>query len=650
MFNKKTVDNISVSGKRVLVRCDFNVPMKDGAISDETRIITALRTIKKLIEDGGKVILCSHLKKPKGPDPTATLAPIAERLSVYLETDVKFLDDDNVVSDAVRAEVSKMKDGDVILLQNTRFRHEETKNGESFSKDLASICDIYVNDAFGTAHRKHCSTAGVTEFIKETAVGYLIEKEIKYLSRVVNNPISPVAAILGGAKVSDKINVINNLLEKVDILIIGGGMAFTFLKAQGYEIGNSIIEEEKIDFAKQMIEKAEEKGVKFLLPVDIVAAKEFKNDTEFKNVDIDAIPADYLGLDIGEKTQELFADVLKDAETIVWNGPMGVFEMPNFAKGTMAVARALAGSTATTVVGGGDSAAALTKIGLASKISHVSTGGGASLEFLEGTALPGIMVIGDKVTRKRVVAANWKMNMTPPEAVQFIHSIKGLLNYEDNEVIFCVPAMSITAAVKAVSDTDISVGAQNMHFLDSGAYTGEISADMILDAGAKYVILGHSERREYPGETNDVVNKKVLKAIEKGLIPIVCIGEKLEQREQGVTIELIRLQTKVAFQNVTAEQAKNVIIAYEPVWAIGTGKTATTEQAEEVCSAIRRVIREMYGANTSDAIRILYGGSVNGGNANELFSMRNIDGGLVGGAGIKPEFEQIVNCESRKEG
>jgi len=644
MQKKKTVDNISVFGKRVLVRCDFNVPMKDGVISDETRIITALRTIKKLMDDGGKVILCSHLKKPKGPDPSVTLAPIAERLSVYLETQVKFLDDDMVVSDAVRAEVAKMKNGDVILLQNTRFRPEETKNGEAFSKDLASICDIYVNDAFGSAHRKHCSTAGVTEYIKETAIGYLIEKEVKYLGRAVNDPVSPVAAILGGAKVSDKINVINNLLEKVDILIIGGGMAFTFLKAQGYEIGKSLVEEEKLDFAKQMIDKAKEKGIKFLLPVDVVVAKEFKNDTEFKTVDIDAIPADFMGLDIGEKTQELFSKALDDAETIVWNGPMGVFEMSNFAKGTMEIARTLAGSTATTVVGGGDSVAALTKIGLASKITHVSTGGGASLEFLEGTVLPGIDVIEYKIMRTRVVAANWKMNKTPLEAVEFINSIKDSLNYKDNEVVFCVPAMSITAAVSALKGTDIAVGGQNMHFLDSGAYTGEISADMILDAGAKYVILGHSERREYPGETNDIVNQKVLKAIEKGLIPIVCIGEKLEQREQGVTIELIRLQTKVAFMGVTAEQAKDVIIAYEPIWAIGTGKTATSEQAEEVCTAIRKVIREMYGANTSDAIRILYGGSVNASNASELFSMPNIDGGLVGGAGIKPEFKEIVNC------
>ena len=644
MLNKKTVDNISVAGKRVLVRCDFNVPMKDGAISDETRIITALRTIKKLMEDGGRVILCSHLKKPKGPDPTATLEPIAERLSLYLETDVKFLDDDNVVSDAVRAEVSKMKNGDVILLQNTRFRPEETKNGESFSKDLASLCDIYVNDAFGTAHRKHCSTAGVTEFVKETTVGYLIEKEIKYLGRVVNNPVSPFAAILGGAKVSDKINVINKLLDKVDILLIGGGMAFTFLKAQGYEVGNSIVEEEKIDFAKQMIEKAEAKGVKLLLPVDIIAAKEFKNETEFMAVDANAIPADFMGLDIGEKTQELFIDALKDAETIVWNGPMGVFEMPNFAKGTMAVAKALAGSPATTIIGGGDSAAALTKLGLASKITHVSTGGGASLEFLEGASLPGIESIEDKVTRKRIVAANWKMNKTPLEATEFINSIKDQLKCEDTEVVFCVPAMSILAAVRALRGVNIAIGAQNMHYLDSGAFTGEISADMILDAGAKYVILGHSERREYPGETNDVVNKKVLTAIAKGLIPIICIGEKLEQREQGVTIELVRLQTKVAFQGVTAEQAKNVIIAYEPVWAIGTGRTATTEQAEEVCYAIRRVIREMYGANTSDAIRIQYGGSVNASNAAELFSMPNIDGGLVGGAGLTPEFVEIVNC------
>lgn len=397
MLNKKTVDDLHVKGKNVLVRCDFNVPLKDGVITDENRITAALPTIKKLINDGGRVILCSHMGKPKGVvKKELSLKPVAERLSVLLGKEVKFAADDTVVGENAKKAAAEMKDGDVILLENTRFRAEETKNEDNFSKELASLADIYVDDAFGSSHRAHCSTEGVTKFVKESAVGYLMEKEIEYLGNAVNNPVRPFAAILGGAKVKDKINVINNLLEKVDILIIGGGMAYTFLKAKGYEIGKSLLDEENIEFAKEMMKKAEEKKVQFLLPVDTVIVKEFDNDAESKIVDSDAIPAQWEGVDIGPKTRELFAEALKNAKTVVWNGPMGVFEMPNFAKGTVAVAQALADIDATTIIGGGDSAAAVNQLGFGSKMSHISTGGGASLEFLEGKELPGVAAVDDK--------------------------------------------------------------------------------------------------------------------------------------------------------------------------------------------------------------------------------------------------------------
>ena len=397
MLNKKTVDDLHVKGKNVLVRCDFNVPLKDGVITDENRITAALPTIKKLINDGGRVILCSHMGKPKGVvKKELSLKPVAERLSVLLGKEVKFAADDTVVGENAKKAAAEMKDGDVILLENTRFRAEETKNEDNFSKELASLADIYVDDAFGSSHRAHCSTEGVTKFVKESAVGYLMEKEIEYLGNAVNNPVRPFAAILGGAKVKDKINVINNLLEKVDILIIGGGMAYTFLKAKGYEIGKSLLDEENIEFAKEMMKKAEEKKVQFLLPVDTVIVKEFDNDAESKIVDSDAIPAQWEGVDIGPKTRELFAEALKNAKTVVWNGPMGVFEMPNFAKGTVAVAQALADIDATTIIGGGDSAAAVNQLGFADKMSHISTGGGASLEFLEGKSLPGVAAADDK--------------------------------------------------------------------------------------------------------------------------------------------------------------------------------------------------------------------------------------------------------------
>ena len=390
-FNKKTIEDIAVQGKKVLVRCDFNVPLKDGVITDENRLNGALPTIQYLVNNGAKVILCSHL----GKDASKSLAPVAKRLSEMLNKEVVFARDEEVVGANARAAVEAMKDGDVVLLENTRCRKEETKNVEEFSKELASLADIFVNDAFGTAHRAHCSTVGVTEFLDTAVCGYLIQKELKFLGEAVNNPVRPFVAILGGAKVSDKIAVINNLLEKVDTLIIGGGMAYTFLKAQGYEVGSSLVEADRLDYAKEMIEKAAQKGVKFLLPVDHRVATEFK-DVEPVITEDQNIPAGSMGLDIGPKTETLYADAIKDAKTVIWNGPMGVFEFENFNKGTIAVAKAMADADATTVIGGGDSAAAVNILGFGDKMTHISTGGGASLEFLEGKALPGIEALNNK--------------------------------------------------------------------------------------------------------------------------------------------------------------------------------------------------------------------------------------------------------------
>ncbi len=396
MLSKKTVEDLQVSGKKVLVRCDFNVPIVEGKITDENRIVAALPTIKKLLENNAKVILCSHLGKPKEPSEDKSLKLVADRLNELLDVKVTFAQDNNVVSDNVRSIVDSMNNGEIVVLENTRFRKEETKNGEEFSKELATLCDVYVNDAFGSCHRAHCSTVGVTKFVDESAVGYLMEKEIKFLGNAVNAPVRPFVAILGGSKVSDKINVINNLLDKVDTLIIGGGMAFTFSKAQGYEVGTSLLEEDKVEYAKEMIEKAKTKGVKLLLQTDVVVAPEFKKDAPFKTVKVSEIPADHMGLDIGEETSKIFAEAIKEAKTVVWNGPMGVFEFENFAKGTIAVAKALAETEATSIIGGGDSAAAVNILGFGDKMSHISTGGGASLEYLEGKALPGIEAADDK--------------------------------------------------------------------------------------------------------------------------------------------------------------------------------------------------------------------------------------------------------------
>ncbi len=642
-MRQKTVEDIEVKGKKVLVRCDFNVPMDDaGNITNENRINGALPTIKYLIEHGAKVILCSHMGRPKGEfNMKYSLRPVAKRLSELLGKEV-VMADDVIGESAVRA-TQAMADGDVVMLENVRFHAEETKNDPEFAKKLASLADIFVNDAFGTAHRAHASTAGVADYLPAVA-GFLIQKEIEIMGGALENAKHPFVAILGGAKVKDKIGVINNLLNKVDTIIIGGGMAYTFCKAEGGQIGDSLCDDERLEYTKEVMQLAKEKGVKILLPTDNVIADAYSNDANISMSSTHQIPDGWEGLDIGPKSIEAFTDEIKNAKTIIWNGPMGVFEMSNFAKGTIAVAKAVAEADAVTIIGGGDSAAAVETLGFGDKMTHISTGGGASLEFLEGKELPGIACLMTKDCRKKVIAGNWKMNKTPSETKALIAELAPLVANAKDAVIVCPTAACLAAAVEAAKGTNIKVGAQNMYFEDSGAFTGEISADMLLDLGVEYVILGHSERRQYFAETDETVNKKVLKAYEKGLIPIICVGESLEQREQGITNDLVRMQTKIALKDVTAEQAKKAIIAYEPIWAIGTGKTATTAQAEEVCKAIRDCVKEIYSADVADEITIQYGGSVKASNAAELFAEADIDGGLVGGASLKAdEFKCIVN-------
>jgi triosephosphate isomerase len=642
ILSKKTVEDIDVRGKKVIVRVDFNVPLDDnGNITDEKRIIGALPTIQYLIDHGAKTILVSHLGRPKGEfNEKYSMKPVALRLGELLGKEIILAKD--VIGQDAKEKAAALKSGEVMMLENVRFHKEEEKNAAAFAKELASLAEIYVNDAFGTAHRAHASTAGIADYLPAVC-GYLIKKEIEFMGKALSRPERPFVAILGGAKVSDKIQVIENLLDKVDTLIIGGGMAYTFLKAKGYKIGDSICEDDKVDLAKKLIDKAESKGVNLMLPTESVVAREFKNDTEYKHVPSNDMPDGWMGMDIGSLTIENFSKEIKKAKTIVWNGPMGVFEFPNFAIGTREIAKAVAESGAVSIVGGGDSAAAIEQLGFADRITHISTGGGASLEFLEGKVLPGIAALMNKNPRTKIAAGNWKMNKTPSEAVKFIEELKPRAAGVDTEVVVGVPFVCIPGVVKAAEGSNIKVAAQNMHWEEKGAFTGEVSGSMLADLGIEYVIIGHSERRQYFAETDETVNKKAHAAFKYGLKPIICVGESLAQREQGVTADLIRYQVKIALLGLSADQVKKLIIAYEPIWAIGTGKTATKEQANEVCEIIRDTIEQLYDEEVAEATRIQYGGSVTAANASELFNMPDIDGGLVGGASLKlDDFEKIV--------
>ena len=649
MVQKKNVEDLNVSGKRVIVRVDFNVPLDKETgtkITDDKRIKGALPTIKYLVDNNAKVILVSHLGRPKnGPEAKFSMKPAAERLAELIGKPVTLAAD--VIGEDAKAKAAALKEGEILMLENVRFHKEETKNDPKFAAELASMADLYVNDAFGTAHRAHASTAGLANFLP-SASGYLIEKEIKFIGGALANPERPFVAILGGSKVSDKIGVIENLIDKADTIIIGGGMAYTFAAAQGGSIGTSLCEPDKFDLAKELIAKAEAKGVKLLTPVDTVAADAFDANANSQVVDTMAIPDGWMGLDIGPKTIELFSAEIKAAKTVIWNGPAGVFEFEKFAVGTKALAQAIAESSAISIIGGGDSAAAVEKLGYADKVTHISTGGGASLEFIEGKVLPGIDCLNDKEIGRTFAAGNWKMNCgIPADAVKLIEELKPLVKDATARIALGVPATALAAAVEATAYTNIKIAAQNCHFEEKGAFTGEISPLWLAKMGVTYCIIGHSERREYNAETDETVNKKALALLKYGVKPIICCGESLAQREAGETFDWIKGQIVGAFKDIPASKLCQITIAYEPIWAIGTGKTATDEQAEEVCKFIRGVIAELYCEKCAEAITIQYGGSCNAGNAAGLFAQADINGGLVGGASLKAQDFSVI-CNAAK--
>lgn len=642
-MQKKNISDVCVKGKKVLVRVDFNVPQdkQTGEITDDKRIKAALPTIKALLAGGAALILTSHLGRPKGVDPKFSLQPVAARLSELLGQEVLMAAD--TLGEDAKAKAKDLQPGQILLLENIRFDGKEKKNDPAFAKELASLADLYVNDAFGSAHRAHASTAGVANYLPAVS-GLLIQKELEVMGQALTEPARPFVAILGGAKVSDKIGVIKNLLNKVDTLIIGGGMAYTFAVAMGGKVGKSLLEADKVDLAKSLMTEAEAKGVRLLLPEDTVVADDFAPDAQSKVVPTLEIEDEWEGLDIGPKTTEKFCNAIKEAKTVVWNGPMGVFEFPKFAVGTREVARAVAESGAISIIGGGDSAAAIEQLGFADKVTHISTGGGASLEFLEGKVLPGVACLEDKAERMTMAAGNWKMNQgLPAQAEKLITDLQTeLADGANTEVVLAVPYTALATAVALTESTDIEIAAQNCHFEDKGAYTGEISPEWLARMGVKFVVLGHSERREYFGETCEMINKKLLACRSWGLRPILCVGETLAQREAGETFSHIEQQVKNALAGVSAKDLHFVTIAYEPIWAIGTGKTATDEQAQEVCAFIRKEIAKLYSEQDAATTRILYGGSVNAANAASLFAQADIDGGLVGGASLKAADFSVI--------
>lgn len=643
MVQKKNVEDLNVAGKKVIVRVDFNVPLDKttNEITDDKRIKGALPTIKYLVENNAKVILVSHLGRPKnGPEAKFSMKPAADRLAELIGKPVVLASD--VIGEDAKSKAAALKEGEILMLENVRFHKEETKNDPKFAAELASMADLYVNDAFGTAHRAHASTAGLANFLP-SASGYLIQKELDFIGGALANPKRPFVAILGGSKVSDKIGVISNLIDKADTIIIGGGMAYTFAAAKGASIGTSLCEPDKFDLANELVAKAEAKGVKLLLPVDTVCADAFAEDANSQVVESDKIPDGWMGLDIGPKSIELFSAEIANAKTIIWNGPAGVFEFDKFATGTRALAKAIADSDAISIIGGGDSAAAIEKLGFAEKVSHISTGGGASLEFIEGKVLPGIDCLQDKEIGRTFAAGNWKMNCgCPDDAAKLINELKPLVKDATSTIALGVPFLAIPAALEAAAYSNIKIAAQNCHFEEKGAFTGEISPLWLAKMGVTYVIIGHSERREYFAETDETVNKKAKAALSYGLKPIICCGESLAQREANETFDWIKGQIIGAFKDIPAEKLCQITIAYEPIWAIGTGKTASDEQAQEVCAFIRGVIAELYCDKCAAAMTIQYGGSVNAKTAAGLFSQKDINGGLVGGASLKAEDFSII--------
>ncbi|MBS5520118.1 MAG: triose-phosphate isomerase [Acidaminococcus intestini] len=639
-MEKKTVRDINVKGKKVLVRVDYNVPMNDkGEITDTIRIDATLPTLNYLLDQGAAIILMAHLGRPKGKVvPSMSLKPCAEYLSQVMKKEVKFAPD--CIGPEATEAARELKPGEILMLENLRFHPEEEKNDMAFAASLASLADIYVNNGFGVSHRAHASVEGVAHYLPAVS-GFLLEKEIKYLGNAVDHPVRPFAAIVGGAKVADKIGVIRSLIEKADIILIGGGMANTFLAAQGYDLGKSLVEKESIDVAKELIALAKEKNKKMLLPIDLEMAAAFSADSEHASQTLDQLNPEWMALDIGPKTAQLYADTLKNCKTIVWNGPMGVFEMAPFAAGTRRVAEAMADNEGITIVGGGDSAAAVKHMGLDSRMKHVSTGGGASLEYLEGKVLPGVAALDD--LRDPMVAGNWKCNKTVEEAMELAHTLMHTTEQANCEIVLFPPFTALESVAATVEGSHLGYGSQDLFYMDQGAFTGAVSGPMIAEIGSEYSIVGHSERRTYFGDTDAIVVKKVQACYRNGLDPVLCVGENEEERAEGRTESTILSQLLPVLAVLTDDEARRLVVAYEPLWAIGTGKTASVEDALTISAIIRRAVEERFNHETSRRVRILYGGSVTPDNAH-AFHQSGIDGVLVGGASLSAEsFAAICN-------
>ncbi|NLE22169.1 MAG: triose-phosphate isomerase [Actinobacteria bacterium] len=644
---KRSLTDYPLAGKRVLVRVDFNVPLSEGRVTDDTRVRAALPTIQYLLDQGCSVVLMSHLGRPKGQVvDELRMAPVAARLSELLGRPVATVDD--CVGPAVEQAAAALRPGDVLLLENLRFHAEETGNDDAFAKQLAALGDVYVNDAFGTAHRAHASTEGVTHHVPSVA-GLLMNKELEVLGRLLRDPARPFVVVLGGLKVSDKIGIIRHMLAIADTVLIGGAMANAFLAAEGHEVGASKGAGDEVTVAGEILAEAGAAHGRLVIPTDVVVAREAASGAPTRVAPADGIAADEMALDIGPRTTADFERLLRGAGTIYWNGPMGLFEIAEFSAGTKAVGEAIATAAAVTVAGGGDTVSAVRTFGLEGRLTHVSTGGGASMEFLEGRALPGVEALMDKTPaaapagRRPLMAGNWKMYKTSAQTRDFFTAFRPLVaGVEDRDVLICPPTIDLSTALGCVVDTQIKVGAQTMHYAAEGAYTGETAPGMLAELGVPYVILGHSERRQYYNENDADLAKKVRAALDAGLQPILCCGETLEERQAGQTESKVGGQLDADLAEISAAEVANVAIAYEPIWAIGTGVTATPEQAQETVAFCRARIRERFG-DAADGVRILYGGSVKPDNIDQLMAQPDIDGVLVGGASLDPEsFSRIV--------
>ncbi len=643
---KRSLTDYPLAGKRVLVRVDFNVPLEGGRVADDTRIRAALPTITYLLDQGCALVLASHLGRPKGQVvDSLRMAPVAVRLAELLGRPVQTVAD--CVGPAAEAAAGALRPGDVLLLENLRFHAEETADDGVFAERLAGLAEVYVNDAFGSAHRAHASTEGVTHYLPSVA-GLLMIRELEILGRLLRDPARPFVVVLGGLKVSDKIGVIEKMLGTADAILIGGAMANAFLVAKGHSIGLSKGDGDQVDVAVRVLTAAATSRCELVLPRDLVVAREALAGAPSGVVGVGGIAADQMALDIGPETVAEFVRHLRGAGTIYWNGPMGLFEIDDFSAGTKAVGEAIAASAAVTVAGGGDTVAAARRFGLETRMTHVSTGGGASMEFLEGRALPGVEALMDRGStvaagRRPLMAGNWKMYKTRPQTKEFFAAfVPRVAGVDDRDVLICPPTVDLETALAATAGTEVAIGAQTMHFAAEGAFTGEIAPQMLLELGVPYVILGHSERRQYYAENDADLARKVRAALDAGLRPVLCCGETLDEREAGRTEDKVGGQLDAGLAEVGVAELALVAIAYEPIWAIGTGVTATPDQAQETVSFVRRRVRERFG-DAADGVRILYGGSVKAGNIDVLMAQADIDGVLVGGASLDPrEFARIV--------